>query len=179
MKIQCAHTEIAEIAVLTPNPRNPNKHPKRQIEMLAKIMNHQGWRAPIVVSNRSGFIVKGHGRLEAAKLNGWAQAPVDRQDYANEADEYADMVADNKIAELADSDLSMINFDVMSFGPDFDLDLLGMPGFEVEPADNGDSKKSPDLETQHIISVHLKAEVDMQELYEELLERGFECKLIT
>lgn len=131
MEVQCAHTEIIDIDLLVPNPKNPNKHPKKQIELLAKIMKHQGWRSPIVVSNRSGFIIKGHGRLEAAKLNGWTQAPVDRQDYANEADEYADMVADNKIAELAETDLSMVLDDVLDLGPDFDFDFLGIPGFKL------------------------------------------------
>jgi hypothetical protein len=131
MIVNCSHTELVDVDLLTPNPRNPNQHPKKQIELLAKIMKHQGWRSPIVVSNRSGFIVKGHGRLQAARLNGWTQAPVDRQDYANEADEYADMVADNKIAELSDTDLSMVLSDVVNLGPDFDLDLLGIPDFKL------------------------------------------------
>lgn len=135
MKVLCAHTEMSDLDLLVANPRNPNKHPESQIKLLAKIMKHQGWRAPIVVSQRSGFITKGHGRLMAAQLNGWEQAPVDRQDYASEADEYADMVADNKIAELSETDLGMVNIDVMGLGPDFDLDLLGIPGFAIDPAE--------------------------------------------
>jgi DNA modification methylase len=136
MKIECAHTELMDVDLLTPNPRNPNKHPENQIKLLAKIMNHQGWRSPVVVSKRSGFIVKGHGRLMAAKLNGWSKAPVDLQDYLNDADEYADMVADNKIAELADTDMLMVNADAMALGPDFDLELLGIPDFEIVPTEN-------------------------------------------
>lgn len=120
---------MVDIDLLVPNPRNPNKHPDNQIKLLAKIMAHQGWRSPIVVSNRSGFITKGHGRLMAAKLNGWTQAPVDKQDYANEADEFADMVADNKIAELSETDMTMVNEDALTF-PDLDMDLLGIPDFE-------------------------------------------------
>jgi len=37
--------------------------------------------------------------------------------------------------ELADVDLAMINRDVAQFGPDLDLDLLGIPDFVVEPAE--------------------------------------------
>jgi DNA modification methylase len=135
MKIECAHDEVVDLDLLVPNPKNPNKHPDEQIKLLAKIMNHQGWRSPIVVSNRSGFITKGHGRMMAAKLNGWNQAPVDRQDYATEADEYADMVADNKIAELAETDMLMVNEGAMALGPDFDLELLGIPDFEIVPTE--------------------------------------------
>ena len=130
MEVKCTFTEMVDIDLLVPNPRNANKHPDEQIKLLAKIMRHQGWRRPIVVSKRSGFIVSGHGRLMAAKLNGWAQAPVDRQEYATEADEYADMIADNKIAELAETDMAMVNLDAASF-PDLDLDLLGIPDFSL------------------------------------------------
>jgi ParB-like chromosome segregation protein Spo0J len=85
-QIYCAHDELVEVDSLIENPRNPNKHPQKQLEMLAKIIKNQGWRNPITVSNRSGFIVKGHGRLQAAKLAGLAVVPVDRQDYGRQPD---------------------------------------------------------------------------------------------
>lgn len=102
--VYCAHDEIVDVAALIPNPRNPNTHPDEQIRLLGSIIRHQGWRAPITVSTRSGFIVKGHGRLSAALLEGFKEVPVDFQNYATEADEYADLVADNRIAELAEID---------------------------------------------------------------------------
>lgn len=126
---------MADVDLLVPHPKNANKHTDRQIAMLAKIMNFQGWRHPIVVSKRSGFIVAGHGRLSAAKLNGWAEVPIDEQDFENEAAEYAFLISDNTIAELAETDLSMVNQDVLDLGPDFDLELLGIPDFVVEPAE--------------------------------------------
>jgi len=72
--------------------------------MLAKIMEFQGWRLPIVVSKSSGFIVRGHGRLLAAQRLGLKKVPIDEQDYENEAQEWADLIADNRIAELAETD---------------------------------------------------------------------------
>lgn len=129
MKVQCAHKEMRPVDVLTPHPRNPNKHPKSQIILLAKILNHQGWRNPVVISSRSGFVVSGHGRLEAARLNGWTHCPVDIQHFDNEADEYAHMVADNKIQEISKTDLSMVAHDILDLGPDLDTELLGMLNF--------------------------------------------------
>ena len=102
--IHCAHDEVVDTISLVPNPRNPNKHPDSQIRLLAQIIAVQGWRAPITVSNRSGFVVRGHGRLLAAQLAGWEQVPIDRQDYATEAEEWADLIADNRLAELAETD---------------------------------------------------------------------------
>lgn len=146
--IHCAFDKLISVDELKPHPRNPNKHPKDQIKLLAHIMRSQGIRRPIVVSLRSGLITIGHGRLEAARLNGWKAYPVDFQEYESEAMEYADMVADNKIAELSEVDMAMVNADFVQFGPDFDVDLLGIPGFEIEPFDalsKGEEDEAPKL----------------------------------
>lgn len=102
--VYCSHDKVVPVEQLVPNPANPNTHPDEQIQMLGRVIRYQGWRSPITVSNRSGFIVKGHGRLAAAMLEGLKEVPVDYQDYATEADEYADLVADNRLAELSEID---------------------------------------------------------------------------
>lgn len=99
--IHCAHKELMPIGDLRPNPKNPNRHPAEQIRLLAKIIASTGFRNPIVISDRSGFIVKGHGRLEAARLNGYTHVPVDVQHYETDAQEIADLMADNSIADLS------------------------------------------------------------------------------
>lgn len=104
----CAHDAIVDVAKLVPNPKNPNQHPDSQIQLLGRIIRRTGWRQPITVSKRSGFIVKGHGRLAAALLEGVKEVPVDYQNYTTEAEEYADLVADNRIAELAETDSKLL-----------------------------------------------------------------------
>lgn len=106
--VHCAYDEMVTIERCIPNPRNPNTHPKKQLELLSKIINGQGWRAPITISRRSGFIVRGHGRLSAAKLLGLSEVPVDWQDYESEAEEYADLIADNRLAELSEIDIDLM-----------------------------------------------------------------------
>ncbi|MEA4922175.1 MAG: site-specific DNA-methyltransferase [Eubacteriaceae bacterium] len=98
----CAYDELVPLAGLVPNPRNPNTHPKEQIALLAEIIKAQGWRAPITVSKLSGFIVKGHGRLDAALLIGGQEpkAPVEYQEYATEAEEYADLIVISKPGDV-------------------------------------------------------------------------------
>jgi len=107
-KVNCAFDKLVPLHKLVRNPRNPNTHPDEQIRLLAKVIDYQGWRNPIVVSTRSGFIVKGHARLTAAELLGLTEAPVDNQDYDSEAQEWADMLADNRIAELAEIDRTVL-----------------------------------------------------------------------
>ena len=135
---KCAYDKIIDISKLVDNPRNPNTHPEKQIDMLAKIIDHQGQRSPVVVSNRSGFIVKGHGRKAAMELLGWAKLAVDYQDYDSEAQEYQDMVADNKIAELATHDDNLMIEGIRDLDlADTDFELMGLDDFELpdfEPA---------------------------------------------
>lgn len=69
---------------------------------------YPGDEPSVVVSAQSGFIVAGHGRLEAANLLDVQSVPVDRQEFATEADELAHLLADNRIAELADLDSALV-----------------------------------------------------------------------
>jgi DNA modification methylase len=85
------------------------------------------------VSTRSGFVVRGHGRLAAASLLGLEAAPVDFQDYESEAAEWADLIADNRIAELAQIDtplLAELLRDIDTQG--LDIELSGFDAAELE-----------------------------------------------
>lgn len=130
--VYCKYDALVDPEKLVPNPNNPNKHPERQIELLSRIIRGQGWRAAITVSNRSGYIVRGHGRLQAAKILNVTQVPVEYQDYANEAEEHADMIADNKLAELAEIDKKMLKVLVADIkAADFDVSLTGIDSEEL------------------------------------------------
>jgi ParB-like chromosome segregation protein Spo0J len=102
------------------------------VELLAKILDFQGWRLPVVVSNLSGFVVRGHGRLLAAHVLGLDLIPVDFQDYDSEAQEWADLVADNRIAELAEMDSQDLKdiIETLDTG-ELDLDLTGFDQEEL------------------------------------------------
>ena len=133
IKVDCAFDKMVAMADLKPNPRNPNTHPKKQLDLLAKIIKAQGWRNPIVVSNASGFITKGHARLEAAKLLGLSECPVDFQDYDTPESEMADMLADNRLAELAEPDLPMLKDILQELDTGaFDMDLTGFDTESIE-----------------------------------------------
>lgn len=129
----CAYDELVDIGKVIPNPKNPNQHPKAQIELLAKIIKAQGWRQAITVSTRSGLIVKGHGRLEAAIILGTDKVPVDFQNYATEAEEIADLTADNRLAELAEMNNTMLADILAEFDTgEMPLDLTGYTEADLE-----------------------------------------------
>lgn len=103
-KIQCTYKEMLETESLKPHPENPNRHGETQIAILADLIRTVGWRYPIVVSKRSGFIVSGHARWLAAKRIGLKQVPVDIQDFESADDESLQLLGDNKIPELSHRD---------------------------------------------------------------------------
>lgn len=153
--IKCSYSKLVAVDELLKlkHPKNMNAHPFKQIERLAKIMEYQGVRYPIKVSKLSGYITSGHGRLEAAKLLKWKEMPVDFQDYEDDKQEYADIVADNAIASWAELDLSQINSDIIDFGPELDLEMLGLENFAIDVADKyeeneSDNKLPDDYETR-------------------------------
>ncbi len=132
IQIKTKKFDLVSLDEFKGNPKNPNTHSSFQIERLVKLFEYQGIRHPIVVSNQTGYIVAGHGRLQAALKAGMQKFPVDYQDFDSEEQEYAHMVADNAISEWAELNKSMIDKDIIDLGPDFDLDNLGILDFRLD-----------------------------------------------
>ena len=146
----CAYDELKPIGELKPNDRNPNHHPRKQLVLLAKVIKAQGWRNPIVVSKRSGLVVSGHGRLEAAKILGVKTAPVNFQDFGSEKLELAHMMADNRLAELAELDKKQAQELILELdagGLDIELTGYDLDAIECALKPNGDGRETiPELE---------------------------------
>lgn len=104
IRYECRYDELIEIGKIQRNPYNPNKHSPEQIQRLARVIERNGWRNPLVVSRRSGYLVKGEGRLLASLSLGVEVVPVEYQDYATDEEEWSDLIADNKVAELSEQD---------------------------------------------------------------------------
>lgn len=182
--VHCAFDEMQNVDAMVPNPRNPNEHSEQQIALLAKIIKGQGWRRPITVSKRSGFVVAGHARLSAALLLGTEQAPVDLQDYENEAAEWADLIADNRIAELAERNSVMLK-DLMNEldSTDFDMDFTGFDDVaweEMQKRFDGEknSDRQEEIDEQYFILIECENEPEQVQKLTELTEAGYTCRAL-
>lgn len=144
--VMCGFTEIVHTDSLTENPANPNTHPERQLQILADTIKKTGWRMPITVSTRSGYIVKGHGRYKAAKLAGLKQVPVERQDYASKEKEMADLIADNKIASMAIIDEETLERELFKIA---DTQADAPTGFSPEDIEEMTNGGTSSEETSH------------------------------
>lgn len=173
-----SYDKILPLSKLKTSRYQRNQHTKAQIKRLAKLMRENGVRQAIHVSRQTGEICFGHGRLEAAKLNGWTEFPVVYQTFQSEKEEYACVQSDNAIAEWSALDLEGIETDIENFGDDFDVELLGIKNFSFGEDETKDTEGVLEIPQEYILSVYAKSEQELQEIYEEMKERGFECKII-
>jgi DNA modification methylase len=121
---------MVDVDSIIPNPKNANRHSIEQIKRLEKLIKYQGFRNPMIVSNRTGFLIVGHGRLEAAKNLGMDKVPVIYQDFKDEAQEYAYLISDNEIARWAELDKHSVYTELKDLELD-DIELLGLEDFEI------------------------------------------------
>jgi hypothetical protein len=132
--VRCTFSELRPINGILPNPRNPNRHPKKQLEKLAAIYPITGVRKAAIVSKRSGLLVTGHGSVEAARLIGMEAFPIDVQDFKDEQQEHAHMVADNQIADLAEIDETELA-GLLAEMNKAQADVAGLTGFDQNEID--------------------------------------------
>lgn len=133
MEIKSKEIEMVPVSELIHHPKNMNEHSDDQINRLVKLIEYQGFRNPLVVQRGTNLVVAGNGRLMAARKIGLSYVPVTYQEFDSEAQLYAYMTSDNAIASWAHLDLSKVNTEMLDLGPDFDIDMLGIKDFVLEP----------------------------------------------
>lgn len=142
--VRSKELKMVPLSEIKLNPKNRNTHPKEQIAELVHIIQTTGFRRPVTISNQSGFLSCGEGRFLAAKKLKMKEIPAIFQDYDSPDQEYADGIADNAIDKWAALDLSSINNDILDMGPDFDIRLMGIKDFVIEPAEKFEAQCDED-----------------------------------
>jgi len=125
--------EYRDINTIKPYPKNAKKHPKKQIDQVAKSIKEFGFNQPIVVG-KDGVIIVGHGRYEAAKQLKWDKVPVLERDLSEEkANAYR--LADNKLNESA-WDMGLV---IEELG-ELPENLAELTGFDLDRLINDDGE---------------------------------------
>lgn len=126
--------EMAKRTSLTPNPKNPRKHPAKQIQLVAGSIEHIGFVVPIITDD-DGLIVAGHARWLAAGLLTLDEVPTIKVRFVSEADRRAFALAENRLAELGEWDEELLAGELeFLFEQDYDL---GFTGFDLGNLDLG------------------------------------------
>jgi hypothetical protein len=162
--VHCAHVAIVDIGKLKPYPANNKTHPEAQLDLLTKAIKAQGWRAPITVSNQTGYIVRGHARLEAAKRLGLEQVPVDYQNYASDETERMDRIADNRLAELGETDFVALKDELLEL--DTGATEMELTGYDEKAIEDLMTALPPDKDHDQI---YAQMELQPHEHYDYLI----------
>ncbi len=107
--------------------RNARTHSKKQIRKIADSIQKFGFNNPVLIDDENR-IIAGHGRVEAAKQLGLDLIPVIRLGHLTEDEMRAYIIADNRLAELAGWDKSILAIELQHLSTlalDFDLSLTG------------------------------------------------------
>jgi DNA modification methylase len=124
---------------------NSRTHSKRQIQQIAASIRSFGFINP-VLTDGNNMIVAGQGRVEAAKSLGIDRVPTIRQENLNPDQIRAYIIADNRLAEKAGWDKSILAIELQHLVTieDFDATTIGFETPEIdlllaEPNDQPDT----------------------------------------
>jgi DNA modification methylase len=119
------HIECWPTDKLVPYARNARTHSEEQVAQIAASIVEFGFTNPILAGS-DGVIVAGHGRLAAAQKLGLDTVPVVVLDHLTPTQRRALIIADNRIAENAGWDDTMLRIELQSLQEDgFNLDITG------------------------------------------------------
>jgi hypothetical protein len=130
-KLTITYQPINELRV---NPNNSRTHTKRQVRLIADSVEAFGFTNPVILEG-TDTIIAGHGRVLAAKLLGMAEVPTIRLEDLSPDQVRAYVIADNRLAEKAGWDKSILAIELQHLSTietEFDLTVTG---FEIPEID--------------------------------------------
>ena len=176
--------EQIDIEDLIPYAMNARTHSDAQVAQIAGSIKEFGFNNPVLIDAENGLIA-GHGRVMAGRKLGLKQVPAIRLGHLTDTQKKAFILADNKIALNSGWDYELLKVEVeLLSNEDFNLDLLG---FEVNELNTilgieeqiKDEKEIVDDGNRNLLLVEFDNEIELENLFNEMQERGFNCKIMN
>ena len=186
------YTKI-NIDEIKPYERNARIHSSKQIKQIMEAIKAFGFTNPLLIDDEKNLIA-GHGRLEAVKqLNiiDFKDKPIKELPAIiitglSEADKKALIIADNKIAENASWDYDLLQAEFQELEAiNYDLDLMGFDnldeilGADIDVEQETKEIKEVEINQKYELLIKCKDEKELEKVYNENIERGYECKVLT
>ena len=165
-------------------PNNAKIHTAEQIEEIKKSIQEFGNNDPIAIDEK-GFIIEGEGRYLAQKELGYAEVEVIKLTHLSEEQKVAYMLVHNKLTMNTGFDIDLLEEELAKISSidmkDFEFDIKELEEeLEKEKNDAVPSTESNfNYKQQYGVIVICKNEEDQEKVYNELFERGYECKVVT
>ena len=131
LELEVTYKPVGTLAV---HPHNARTHSQHQIRQIAASIKAFGFTSPVLV-DQNDTVIAGHGRVAAAKLLGMDQVPTIRLNGLTVDQVRAYVIADNRIAEKAGWDNSILAIELQHLLTiDSNLDVT-ITGFEIPEID--------------------------------------------
>lgn len=168
------------IVDLIPYARNSRTHSEAQVAQIAASIKEFGWTNPVLLDGENG-IIAGHGRVMAAQKLGEKEVPTIELANMTENQRKAYIIADNKLALNAGWDDAMLALEIDDLkDAGYNLELTGFDLKEFELKDDEDKEgNSPIDESRNLLMIECEGERELEKLFAEMQERGFECKILS
>ena len=140
--------KLVSIDKLIPYVNNARTHSPEQINKLRSSLREFGFVNPVIIDQNYN-VVAGHGRLMAAREEGFTEVPCVLVDYLTDAQRKAYILADNRYAEDAGWDEEMLRVEIEALQEQaFDLSLTGFDADELADlfADDEEETKDDDFD---------------------------------
>lgn len=123
--------ELRKIDELHPYERNAKLHPPEQIEKLRRSFREFGMIVPIGIDDQDR-VVYGHGRILAAKAEGWTEVPTVTITDLSEEQRQAFVHADNLLSETG-YDTEILRSEAQALqAAGFDISLIGFDAAGIQ-----------------------------------------------
>lgn len=163
---------LVNINNLNPAKYNPRQITKKQFEDLKASIDKFGLVDPIII-NSDNTVIGGHQRLKVLRELGAEKIPTVRVNLSKE-DERELNVRLNKSGGDFDMEILANEFDVI------DLKTWGFKdielGFNIDKIQDDLSDK---IELQYKIEVDITSEKEQEQLYNDLTNKGYICRILT
>nr|DAO96522.1 MAG TPA: ParB protein [Caudoviricetes sp.] len=161
-------------------PNNAKIHTAEQIEEIKKSIQEFGNNDPIAIDEK-GFIIEGEGRYLAQKDMGVKEIEVIKLTHLTEEQKVAYMLVHNKLTMNTGFDLDLLEEELSKISSidmkEFEFDIK-----EIEEELEEEEKiqePSFNYKEQYGVIVICKDETEQEKVYNNLLNQGYECKVVT
>lgn len=158
---------------LKAHPSNSRTHSREQLDALKRSIREFGFTKPIVIDEEN-VILAGHGAWTAARELEMPAVPFHRHAGLTAAQKRAYLIADNRLAELSAWDKPLLAAE---------LDAVELEAFDLQSLFDSPNARKPANSTiggsRFLLQIEVADEKRLRELFNELTERGLECRILS
>ena len=173
IKAKIQKVSISSIKENDANPRFINKHKFQKLVNSVKEFPEMLSLRPIVV-DKDNIILGGNMRYKACKEIGLKEVYIIQADDLDEKKAQEFIIKDNVGVGEWDWDVLANDWDVK------ELEEWGLEGFPFEEEEEKELNDISDtIESSYRIEVEIENEEEQEKLYNELIEKGYICRILT